>query len=293
MKIPDRRKCWCLLSGFAFACSGAGSSRPVVPSPIPTSSVSQPAVPVAPARASLSFKYASGTVTYRISRSAAIESSSPDSAGHREISTNITHELLTIEPVDEATNFTIVVDTFSTTTQGLIGSVQSVQLPIQISGSLMDNALTINIDATSEKCNAISSMLVTDLHNLLIAFPGQLSSGVTWKDSADVKGCQAGVPTSAHTARSYVVSGEASYEGRPVLVILRADTTWAKGEGGLQQHRVSIDATGIGTALYYLDTTAGRIVHLAVDQLLNLGVTTSARQFQFQQKSKQDFQVVP
>lgn len=293
MKIPDRRRRWCFLSGFAFACSGAGSSRPAAPSPLPTSSVSQPAVPVAPTIGSLSFKYASGTVTYRISRRAAIESSSPDFVGHREISTNITHELLTLEPADEATNFTIVVDTFATTTQGLIGSVQSVQLPVQISGSLMDNALMINTKIINEKCNAISSMLVTDLHNLLIAFPGQLSSGVSWKDSADVEGCQAGVPTSAHTARSYVVSGEASYEGRPILVILRADTTRATGEGGLQQHRVSIDATGTGTALYYLDTTAGRIVHLAVDQLLNLGVTTSARQFQFKQRSKQDFQIVP
>ena len=293
MKIPDRRRCWCLLSGFAFACSGAGGSRPAAPSPMPTSPVSPPAVPVAPTAGSLSFKYAPGTVTYRISRSAAIESSSPDSVGHREISTNITHELLTLEPGDQATNFTVVVDTFATTTQGLIGSVQSVQLPVQISGSLTDSTLTINAETTGEKCNAISSMLVTDLHNLLIAFPGQLSSGVSWKDSADVKGCQAGVPTSAHTTRSYVVSGEASYEGHPVLVILRADTTRARGEGGLQQHRVSIDATGTGTALYYLDMTAGRIVHLAVDQLLSLGVATSAGQFQFKQKSKQDFRIVP
>lgn len=250
-------------------------------------------VPVAPTTGSLSFKYSPGTVVYRISRSAAIESSGADSAGHREISTNITHELVTLEPADQAVNFTAVVDTFATTTQGLIGPVQSVQLPVQISGSLTDNTLTINAETTGEKCNAISSMLITDLHNLLIAFPGQLSSGVGWKDSADVKGCQAGVPTSAHTTRSYVVSGEASYEGHPVLVILRADTTWAKGEGGLQQHRVSIDATGTGAALYYLDTTAGRIVHLAVDQLLNLGVTTSARQFQFKQNSRQDFQIVP
>ncbi len=293
MKIPDRRRCWCLLFGFAFACSGAGSSRPAAPSPMPTSPVSQPTVPVAPTTESLSFKYAPGTVAYRISRSAVIESSSPDSVGHREISTNITHEVLTLEQADQATNFTVVVDTFAITTQGLIGSVQSVQLPVQISGSLTDNTLTTDAETIGEKCNAISSILVTDLHNLLIAFPGQLSSGVSWKDSADVKGCQAGVPTSAYTTRSYVVSGGASYEGHPVLVILRADTTRAKGEGGLQQHRVSVDATGTGTALYYLDTTAGRIVHLAVDQLLNLGVTTSARQFQFKQNSKQDFRIVP
>jgi hypothetical protein len=136
-------------------------------------------------------------------------------------------------------------------------------------------------------------MLVTDLHNLLIVFPHQLSTGVTWKDSTDVTGCQAGVRTSAQTTRSYIVSGNASYEGHSVLMILRTDTTRAKGEGGLQQHRVSIDATGTGTALYYIDTTSGRIVRLTIEQVLDLGVTVSAKRSKFKQNSKQDFQIVP
>jgi hypothetical protein len=293
MKIPDRRACCCLLSGFALACGGARSAPPSAPSPLHVSPIPQPAVPVAPTAGLSSFKYAPGTVRYRISRSAVIESTGPDSLAHREISTNITHELLSLESVDQAINLTALIDTSATTTQGLIGSVQSIQLPVQISGSFTDSALTVNTEATDGKCNAVSSMLVTDLHNLLIAFPERLSTGVSWKDSTDVQGCQAGVATSAHTTRSYVVSGEASYDGHPVLVILRTDTTGAKGEGGLQQHRVSIDATGTGTALYYLDTAAGRIVRLTVDQLLDLNVTASARRSHFKQSSKQDFQIVP
>ena len=293
MKIPDRRTCWYLLSALVVACSGARSSPPGVPSPLPGSPVSQPPVPVAPTAGASSFKYASGTIRYRISRSAAIESTGPDSQTHREISTNITSELLTLEPVDGATNFTALVDTSATTTQGLIGSVQPVQLPVQLSGSLTDSSLTIKPGTTAGKCNAVGSMLGTDLHNLLIVFPEQLSTGATWKDSTDVQGCQAGVPTSVHTNRSYAISGTASYEGRPVLVLLRSDTTRAKGEGGLQQHRVSIDATGTGTALYYLDLETGRVVRLTVDQILDLGVTASAKRSQFRQNSKQEFQIVP
>jgi hypothetical protein len=260
---------------------------------MPTSPAAQPTPPAVSISGSWSFKYAPGTVAYRISRRAAIESSNPDSVRHQEISTNVTHELLTLEPTDQVINFTAVVDTFATTTQGLIGSVQPVQLPVQISGSLTDNTVTINNETGTEKCNAISSMLVTDLRSLLVAFPRQLSSEVGWKDSTDVKGCQAGVPTSAHTTRSFMVSGETSYEGHPVLVVLRADTTRAQGEGGLQQHRISIDATGTGAAVYYLDTVAGRIVHLTVDQTLNLGLTTLTGQFRFKQDSKQDFRIVP
>ena len=293
MKIPDPRRCWYLLSGLAVACSGARSSLPGVPSPVPTSPVSQPPVPVAPTAGVSSFKYAPGTVRYRILRSAAIESTGLDLQTHREISTNITNELLSLEPVDGATNFTALMDTSATTTQGSIGSAQSIQLPIQLSGSFTDSSLIIKPETAGGKCNAVSSMLATDLHNLLIAFPEQLSTGVSWKDSADVHGCQAGVPTSAHTNRSYVVSGAASYEGRLVLVILRSDTTRAKGEGGLQQHRVSIDATGSGTGLYYLDTETGHVVRLTVDQILDLGITASARRSQFRQNSKQEFQIVP
>lgn len=293
MKISNRGRCWYLLFGFAVACSGNRSLPPGVPSPLPTSPVSQPPVSVAPTVQASSFRYASGAVRYRISRSAAIESIGPDLQTHREISTNITNELLTLEPGDRATNFTALIDTSATTTQGSIGSVQSIQLPIQISGSLTNGALTISPEPARGKCSAVNSMLMTDLHNLLIAFPEQLSTGVSWKDSADVQGCQAGIPTTAHTTRSYVVSGSASYEGRPVLVILRTDTTRAKGEGGLQQHRVSIDAAGTGTALYYLDAAIGRVVRLTVDQILALGVMASATRSQFRQNSKQEFQIVP
>jgi hypothetical protein len=293
MTTSDQRSYWYLLSVLALACGGARSSQPAAPSPVSTPPISQPAVPAIPTVVTSSFKYASGTVRYRISRSAAIESTNPDSLTHREISTNITNELLTLESVNQATNFTALIDTSATTTQGLIGSVQPVELPVQISGSFTDSTLIINSESASGKCNTVSSMLVTDLHNLLIRFPEQLSTGVSWKDSADVTGCQAGVPTATHTLRSYVVSGDASYNGHLVLLIQRTDTIHARGEGGLQQHRVSIDAIGTGTAVYYLEIVTGRLIRLTVDQLLDFGITASARQSRFKQGSKQDFQIVP
>lgn len=294
MKIPDRKGCWYLLCGFAVACGGARSSPPPpAPSPLPVTPAAQPVAPIVPSVGASSFKYASGAVRYRISRSAAIESTAPDSQSHHEVSTNATSEILTLEPAESSTNFTALMDTSTTTTQGLIGSVQPVQLPVQVSGSFTDSSLTINTENVSGKCNTVSSMLAADLRNLLIAFPERLSTGVTWKDSTDVQGCQAGVPTSTHATRSFIVSGDSSYNGHPVLVVLRTDTTRARGEGGLQQHRVSIDAVGSGTALYYLDPINGRVLRLIVDQLLDIDVTASGTRSQFKQNSKQEFQAVP
>jgi hypothetical protein len=294
MKIPERKKCWYFLCGFAVACGGARSSPPpAAPSPVPVTPAAQPAAPAVPSTGISTFKYASGAVRYRISRIATIESAAPDSEAHHEVSTNITSEILTLEPVETSTNFTALVDTSTTTTQGLIGSVQPVQLPVQLTGSFTDSSLTINPENISSKCNTVSSLLAADLRNLLIAFPERLSTGVAWKDSTDVQGCQAGVPTSTHVSRSFIVSGDASYDSRPVLVVLRSDTTRARGEGGLQQHRVSIDAAGTGTALYYLDPVSGRVVRLSVDQLLDIGVTASGKRSRFKQNSKQEFQAVP
>lgn len=293
MKISRPGGYWYLLSPLAFACGGVRSSQPVVPSPILTSPTSQPTPSVTATSRSWTFSYVPSTTTYRISRSAAIENIGPDSVRHREISTNVAHESLTIDSADQITKFTAVVDTFSSTTQGLLGPVQPVQLPVQISGSLTDSAVTINTETTSQRCSAIGSMLAIDLHNLLVPFPKELSSGVRWRDSTDLQGCQAGIPTSIRTTRSFVVSGEGSYEGRPVLLILRADTTTAQGEGGLQQHRVSIDAIGTGAAVYYLDVTVGQVIRLTVDQILNLTITTLTGKSQFKQDSKQDFRVVP
>lgn len=239
------------------------------------------------------FNYAPGTLQYQVSRSAAIESQS-DSARNREISTNITHELVTLTPAgDSGISFTAVIDTFSSTTQGLIGPVQPIQLPVQISGIFTDTGLTIRNDGSSNKCNPVSSAMVSDLHNLLTQFPAQLSQGLVWQDSASTTGCQAAIPTISRISRSYVVSGEAIYEGRSVLLVQRTDTIQAHGEGAQQQHPLSLNASGTGNAIYYLDTKDGRVVRLTAGQELTLTITTSTKAHQFKQSSRQDFRLSP
>lgn len=292
VKILYRRNGWYLLTYLSLGCSGARSSPPAAPVPLPSSPVSQPPEITAPASGLWSFKYATGTMNYQVLRSATIESQS-DSGSHKEISGNTTHELVTLDSTELGIGFTAVVDTFSTTTQGSISLVQPAELPIQISGLLVGDSLTISNQTVNDRCNPISSALITDLHNLLTHFPVQLTSGMRWRDSTEVSGCQAGIPTIAHIVRSYVVLGEVLYEGRPVIKIQRADTTKAHGEGGLQQHSVLLDANGTGNTTYYLDTTTGRIVHLIIDQILNLAMTASGKSYQFRQDSKQDFRLVP
>jgi hypothetical protein len=274
---------------FSAACTTTQSS-PAPPSPAPASPITQVPASAVPGIGAWSFRYQPGLVGYQVARTATI--TRLDTAENAELSANTSHESVTLDSTDLGVSFVGVVDSFTTTTQGLIGPVQPTQLPVQVSGSFTTSGLTITSQTTDEKCNPVHSVLFADLYNLLVPFPQQLSPGNTWTDSVEVRGCPAGVPTLSHTTRVFTVVGEIDHDGRPAVVVQRVDTTRAQGEGGLQQHRVSIDAHGAGTAVYYLDVVTGRIAHLTTNQTLTLGVTASSRQYQLKQDSKQEFEII-
>jgi hypothetical protein len=279
---------WHFLIYLLAACTASTVPQPGQPTPSPSLPNS---VPVVSTQRSWTFNYAPGAIAYQISRSAAIESQS-DSGPHREIPTNATHELLTLEPAGDTIRFTAVVDTFSTTAQGASDNAQSVQVPVRLSGSFVGDSLIMSIDSVTEKCNPVSSALSGDLHNLLVRFPVPLSQGSGWRDSVELTACQGMIPTTANIARSYIVSGEIEYQGEPVLVVQRTDSILAHGEGAQQQHRVILDAGGTGSAVYYLSLKDGRVVRLSTGQILDLAITTSGRIHRFKQSSKQDFSFV-
>lgn len=275
---------------FSVACTSTRSSLPPASIPAPVLPTSQVPLPIVPSAGTWSFKYQPGIAGYQVTRSATI--TRLDTTGNAELSTNTSHESVTLDSTDLGVNFVGVVDGFTTTTQGLIGPVQPTQLPVQASGSFTSGGLTINSQTPGEKCNPVHSVLFADLYNLLVPFPQQLSPGISWTDSVEVRGCPAEVPTLSHTTRTFTVTGEVTYDGHPAVGIQRVDITRAQGEGGLQQHRVLIDAHGTGTAVYYLDVGSGRIMHLTTNQTLLLGVTASSRQYQLKQDSKQEFGIV-
>jgi len=237
------------------------------------------------------FQLAPGAIAYRISRSAAITEKT-ELQPRQEISTNSTFESLTLQPAGDTIGFTAVVDTFSTTTQGAVAPLRSVQLPFQLSGSRIGDSIVFSTDSLTQICDPAISALVTDLHNILPHFPTTLMRSMNWKDSTRSLGCQGSIPTRSRTLHSYQVVGENTYGGFHTLVIQRNDTIQAEGEGTQQQHHLTLTAGGTGKAVYYLDTTSGRIIHLRVDQDLDISVTASGKTGHFRQTTTQEFALV-
>jgi hypothetical protein len=77
-----------------------------------------------------------------------------------------------------------------------------------------------------------------------------------------------------------------------VLVIQRADSIHAEGEGAQQQHRLLLTAIGTGNATYYVDVRTSYVVHLTVNQDIDLTITTSGKANHFHQNAKQEFSLV-
>jgi hypothetical protein len=276
-----------LLVLWSAACSSPRPSRPVVVSPVPSIPV-----PITAASTSWTFNLLPGTATYRVSRTGVVENKS-DSATRREVSTSSSHESITLLPSGDTIGFTAVVDTFSTTSQGMVTAAQQdVVLPFQLSGFLIGDSIRISNDSLNNHCNPVATALITDLHYLLAHFPASLSTTSRWRDSTNVIVCRGSIPVRSRATHSYAVAGETLYEGVPVLVVQRADTIHAEGEGAQQQHRMVVTADGAGSATFYLDTRAGHVIHLTVDQNFDLMVSASGRANHFRQTAKQDFTLV-
>jgi hypothetical protein len=240
------------------------------------------------------FQYQSDTVSYQISRSAAIESEA-DSGAQREIATNNSHEILTLSVNTDTVRYLAVLDSFSTATQGRIGSVQQVSLPVQLSG-LIDsaNSLSAADSATSpQSCDPAQSSLQSDTRNLLIRFPPELAAGQTWRDSSATSSCYGTIPMKASIVRKYSVLGRTSYNGQSLVTIERTDSISAHGNGRQQQHRLVVDASGTGKATYYLSPERSVIIHLTTDQQLEFAIQASGKTNRFRESAKQEYSLVP
>ena len=283
MKHSSNRWLIVLLAVLSTACS---SSRPGAPRELPP--VVRPTGNPTSSTGPWVFRHSPGTRAYRISRNASIDGSA-DSTTQREIISNLTHQILTLDDVGGGDlAFKAVTDTFAVITQGVVGPPQQITLPIELLGNVDATGIRLE-SAPSDECNPVRAIVTTDLHNLLPRFPSSLATGTRWRDSISTSGCHAGIPTTVVTRRAFSVSGEIEHLGRRLVLVQRTDSTTARGSGAYNQHRMQIESAGNGSATYYLDTGSGEVSQLTTSQRSSIKVTTSGRVHTFTQVVNQDF----
>src|SRR2546423_1385916 len=285
MLIYQRRAGALAVLFLVSACAGTQTSKPVAANP----TVLATATPTPDTPKYWSLSIAPGTITYRVSRSAAITEEGP---GNRsESSTNSTHESITLRPSGDTIAFTAVVDSFLTPTLSAPSPLQAAQLPLKLAGFLLGDSLVIFTDSAFSGCNPVSTALVTDLHLLVVALPPVLSSTSSWRDSTTLTGCQGSLLIRSRVTHSYKVVGESTYDTIPVLLVERTDTIRAEGEGSQQQHRLVLNAQGVGSTTYYLDSSR-HPVRVSTHQDVIVTITTSGKSRHFRQNTRQEFTLV-
>ena len=268
-----------------------GCTRVRVPTSQPTPTPAQPhPEEVAADNGPWNFRYSSDTVRLQISRSAIVESQT-DTSTHREISTNNTHEVIELA-VSDTIRYKATIDTFSTANQGLIGTVPPVSTPIQVAGILTDSIITSSDSTDSGACNPVRSSLESDVRNVLISFPREMSPQTSWQDSTTRTVCYGSVPMKATVIRRFTVVGRIPGNGT-VLAVQRTDSISAHGEGRQQQHQLSIDVTGTGSAIYHLSAEGSALLHLATSQDLDFLIRASGHVSRFHETAKEEFSPVP
>lgn len=188
--------------------------------------------------------------------------------------------------------YTAMVDSFSTSAQGQIGLPQPAQLPAEISGILDPPPLEVDSVISDWPCNTAQTSLRSDVRNLLINFPAQLSPGTSWRDSTIGTACYGTLPIRAAVFRIFTVTGGAPYNGQATVTIQRRDSISAYGEGREQQHRLSVEAAGTGSATYYLSLTHNSVLRLTMTQNLDFTVRASGRASRFRETAKQEFSLL-
>jgi len=131
----------------------------------------------------------------------------------------------------------------------LIGPVQPIQLPAQITGKFSDSGLTITSDGTSNKCSPVSSAVVSDLYNLLTRFPARLSRGLVWQDSVSTAVAKPGFLRSCTqpdriSFQESKLRGSAHSPGPNALDVIQAN-----GEGAHSSIRLETSASGTGNVI--------------------------------------------
>ena len=281
-----RRAHQCALTLLLLGCASPRPPQPTAPQPVATTPV-----PITATTSSWTLGFVPGTIAYQISRTGVVESRS-DSVPRRETAASSSHETIALEQTGDTIRFAATVDTFSTTAQGSVLPQQSAALPFRLSGFFTGDTIQISNTDMTDQCLAVATALITDIHNLLPQFPRSLSTTSRWNDSTNVVGCQGTIPIRSRVSHSYSVVGETSYENSPVLLIQRADSIHAEGEGAQQQHRLLLTAIGTGNATYYVDARTSYVVHLTVNQDIDLTITTSGKANHFRQNAKQEFSLV-
>ena len=163
-----------------------------------------------------------------------------------------------------------------------------VVMPFSFVGRVSSGGFTLDsaggrATATVPDCeNAGLNQMSIIQRNLALA-PLTLATGTTWTDSSTVATCSGTIPVELTSIRTYTIAGEARGPGDISIAVDRSERIRAAGEGAQGQHRIGLQATGLGSARLFLDPASGLLKLAEGETRTTITVHSSGRHQRFLQ----------
>jgi hypothetical protein len=174
---------------------------------------------------------------------------------------------------------------------GETAGVAGVSLPFLFSGRLEPNRISLEFSTTqtetSASCSNEALASVPVVQRSMILVPLQLRTGMTWTDSTTTAVCSGPLLVSLSSTRTYLVKGQVVVRGSPAVLLEQQNRTSFTGDGVQEQHRVRVRGEGSGQTQLTVDATTGALIDAAGDHSTSLTITSSGRDQQFTQQSRE------
>ena len=97
--------------------------------------------------------------------------------------------------------------------------------------------------------------------------------------------CIAGIPGTANVTRRFEPVGDTAVGGEPAVIIRRVDSIAARAGGLLDQHAISLSASGTSRARIYLSIGSGKVLRITKTLLIRVDAATAGRSRAFVENS--------
>jgi hypothetical protein len=164
-------------------------------------------------------------------------------------------------------------------------------LPFLFAGHLEQNRITLELPKTqtetSASCSNEALAAVPVVQRSMILIPLQLRTGMTWTDSTTTAVCSGPLLVSLSSTRTYLVRGQVTVRGSPAVLLEQQNKTSFTGDGVQEQHRIRVRGEGSGRAQITVDAATGSLIDATGDHSTSLTITSSGRDQQFTQRSRE------
>ena len=234
------------------------------------------------------YRYAPGTLVYRITNEATITAAGDSLAMPESLTTTVLIRY-NVEDAGGVLDVRGTVDSFSI--QGATRTsapATPALLPIAFRATLHYDGTVLSFEGLADTaCASPGGPLLAAARELLPAIPRPLVLGERWRDTTRSTVCRGDVPVTTTAVQQYTVRGADTFQGSPAVRVTRQSEITLAGSGTQAVQEVTLTGTGNARTELYLDPLTGRFLGSTGEYAADIAFATPRLRQLFTQRVRQ------